>query len=105
MSGGSRSDVWLRDKGRCRVCGVKVIKSVKREPKRGEVHQLHGRTGDLRHETRGAVLCCLRCHERLTGKVNDRIFIVPTKTFAIQQGEFSDARFRLTFTDLHGRKV
>ena len=83
-----KTDVWTRDKGRCRQCGRKVVKGLARIPERGEVHHLHGREGDLRFESRCAMLACLSCHEKLTGKVNEKWIVVGT-----------------TFWMLHGQKV
>src|SRR5688572_26597012 len=63
-----KREVWTRDKNRCRCCGRKVQKILGRVPERGEVHHVHGRTGDLRFESKSALLLCLSCHERVTGK-------------------------------------
>lgn len=96
-----RADVWRRDKDRCRCCGRKVVKTLSRVPERGEVHHLHGRVGDLRFEVRAAILACLTCHEKLTGKVNEhRLVAIPSKTFTIRQGAFTDARHPVTFKRL-----
>ncbi len=86
--------VWNRDKYCCRCCARKVIKTVARVPERGEIHHVHGRVGALRFEVRAALLCCLSCHERVTGRVNQhRLIIVPSATFTIEQGTFTDATF------------
>ena len=78
----------------------KVIKSLARVPERGEVHHLHGRAGDLRFEPRAAVLVCLRCHERLTGRVNaHRLVVVSSQTFTIRQGTLTDATFPVQFKE------
>lgn len=92
-----KHDVWTRDDGHCRCCGRKVIKTLARVDERGEVHHIHGRTGDLRFEARAAVLVCCKCHERLTGRVNDRLGIMASKTFTTTQGTFMDARSTLRF--------
>lgn len=81
-----KREVWDRDKGMCRKCGRKVIKTVSRIPERGECHHVFGRTGDLRFESRGAMLVCCACHEQLTGRVNERwrVVSVPrSKTFSV----------------------
>lgn len=90
-------EVWTRDKNRCRCCGRKVQKILGRVPERGEVHHVHGRTGDLRFESKAALLLCLTCHERVTGRVNDKLVIVPTKFFEIRGEKYTDARFPVTF--------
>lgn len=89
--------VWRRDRNRCRCCGRKVQKVMGRVPERGEVHHCHGRTGDLRYEDRAAILCCLQCHEKLTGKVAYKLQAIASKTFATKQGTFTDAREPITF--------
>lgn len=75
-----RTEVWTRDKGHCRMCGRKVIKTMARVPERGEVHHLHGRIGILRFEAKSAVLTCCVCHEKLTGRVAERWVLEPTVT-------------------------
>ncbi len=92
-----RAEVWHRDKSKCRCCGRKVAKVLGRVPERGEVHHCHGRTGDLRFESKAALLACLTCHERLTGRVNDKLVIVPSKTFTLHGIEYTDARSPVTF--------
>lgn len=86
--------VWTRDKYLCRCCARRVIKTVARVPERGEVNHIHGRVGALRFEVRSALLLCLACHEKVTGRVNQhRLIIVPSQTFTIPQGTFTDATF------------
>ena len=93
-----KAEVWKRDKNRCRSCGRKVQKVMGRVPERGEVNHIHGRTGDLRFEVRAAILMCLQCHERFTGRVNERrLTIVASKTFTTRQGTFTDATYPVEF--------
>lgn len=95
-----KAEVWTRDKSHCRCCGRKVQKIVGRVPERGEVHHIHGRTGDLRFEARAAILLCLSCHEKVTGKVNQgRLVVVASKTFTMRQGTFTDAREPVKFQE------
>lgn len=95
-----RRQVWLRDKEHCRCCGRKVQKVLGRVPERGEVNHVHGRVGDLRFEVRAAILMCLKCHERFTGRVNaHRLQIIASKTFTIRQGTFCDATYPVTFKE------
>lgn len=95
-----RADVWERDGGHCRCCLRKVLKTIARVPEQGHVHHLHGRLGDLLHEVRAAILVCLQCHERLTGKVNaHRLTAIGSATFEIRQGIFTDARQPITFQE------
>lgn len=75
-----------------------MIKTISRVPERGEVNHIHGRRGDLRFEARAAILMCLECHEKFTGRVNEhRLQIIASKTFTTPQGTFTDARFPVTF--------
>lgn len=92
-----KREVWARDKNRCRCCGRKVQKIIGRVPERGEVHHVHGRVGDLRFESKCALLLCLTDHERVTGKVNDKLVIVPTKFVEIHGERYTDARAVVTF--------
>jgi 5-methylcytosine-specific restriction endonuclease McrA len=95
-----RNQVWARDLHHCRHCGREVKRILGRVPERGEVHHVHGRTGDLRFDVRAAVLLCMVCHERLSGKVNaHRLVIVAAKTFTIRQGTFTDATYPVTFKE------
>jgi len=87
-----RTAVRERDKHHCRCCGRKVRYTLTLCPERGEVHHCHGKRGDLRFEDRAALLLCKCCHERVTGRVNDRLLIVATKTFTIRGEQFTDAR-------------
>lgn len=92
-----KREVRERDRHQCRKCGRKVVQCVARIPERGEVHHVHGRRGDLRFETRAALLLCLSCHEQVTGRVNERWIILASKTFTIRQGEFTNASYPVSF--------
>lgn len=93
-----KAAVRKRDKDRCRNCERKVIYVMDRVPERGEVNHIHGRGGDLRFEVRAAILLCLKCHERFTGKVNEhRLTIIASQTFTTRQGTFTDATFPVKF--------
>jgi hypothetical protein len=56
-----------RDKGKCRVCGRKVIVTLKRIPKQATTHHIEGRANRaLRHDQRNGLTCCLEpCHDLL----------------------------------------
>lgn len=89
-----RAGVWRRDRNRCRCCGRKVEKMMNRLPERGEVHHLYGRLGDLRFEVKGAILTCLKCHERLTGRVSEKWITVcrtALATFTANGERYADA--------------
>lgn len=90
-------EVWTRDRYTCRCCRRKVHRALARIPMRGEVHHLHGRLGALRTESRCALLLCCACHERVTGRVNDRLTIEATQTFEVDGQTYTDARQPVIF--------
>lgn len=92
-----RREVIQRDGRICRCCGVAVVETRERLPQRLEVHHLHGKVGWLKFEARCACVLCLFCHARVTGKVNDRLAMVPTRTFRHEGREYADARHPLRF--------
>lgn len=94
-----RHEVWTRDKHRCRCCDRQVQQIIGRVPERGECHHIHGRSGDLRFESKTALLLCLTCHERVTGKVNDKLVIVQTKFVEIKGEKYTDARAKVMFRE------
>lgn len=99
-----KAEVWKRDRNRCRCCGRKVLKTMARVPERGDVHHVNKRGGPLRFESRGALLLCLQCHEKVTGRVNERWAIEPATNCvwwfcATSSGErYIDARKQVRFT-------
>lgn len=92
-----RKAVIDRDGKVCRCCGRKVIATMARVPERLEVHHIHGRRGDLRYEPLAALVLCLTCHEKVTGRVNEKVVIVATKTFVMREREYTDARAPVIF--------
>lgn len=92
-----RKTVRLRDKERCRRCGRKTKVQLPRDPLRCEVHHIHGRLGKLRHEDRCAICTCASCHEKLSGKVNERWRVIGTKFLEIDGQQRIDARAKVTF--------
>jgi hypothetical protein len=92
-----RKVVIARDGNICRCCGRKVIPTLSHVPERREVHHIHGRRGDLRHEPRAALILCCACHEKVSGAVNVKFVIMATKTFRIRNREYTDARHPLKF--------
>ena len=89
--------VWKRDKALCRCCGRKVIKTLARVAERGEVHHCHGRIGVFKFEDRASLLLCLTCHEKVTGRVNERLAIEPTATFLLDGFTVTDCRQPVRF--------
>jgi hypothetical protein len=67
-----RLDVWratlrTRADGRCQRCGVKTIRTLALNTKRGEGHHIVKRAEKaLRYDPRNGLHLCLRCHERIT---------------------------------------
>lgn len=61
-----RADVWKRDEGKCRLCGIKVKRILELRPDRGEVHHVRGRNvapAD-RYNVKAALLLCGSCHAK-----------------------------------------
>lgn len=58
--------VWKKYEGKCHVCGVKVMRSLERHSKRGEIHhrQTRGAHPEAKHELDNLVLLCALCHEK-----------------------------------------
>lgn len=81
-----------RDKGICRWCGRKTIKTLDRVPERREHHHVSGRVVvAIRWLVKNGLTLCCTCHERVTGRVNERFVIVPKKTFVVDGIAYADA--------------
>jgi hypothetical protein len=80
-----RKEVWKRDGGKCRWCGREVVKTIELINERGECHHVSGRVVKaIRWDRRnGILLCAGPCHERLTGKVNEKFLIHSKHTFQV----------------------
>ncbi len=74
-----------------------ALTSKERAALRGEAHHLYGRHKSVRYETRVGLHLCLRCHERVTGKVNDRLEIVGTVWFVKEGVKYINADYPVTF--------
>lgn len=86
-----RAAIWRRDAGKCRWCRRHVAKTIELVAERGECHHIVGRANpDTRWEPRNGVLLCLSCHERITGKVNEKHIVVAAETYAIEGVEYPD---------------
>lgn len=85
-----KREVYTRDKGRCRCCDRPVKRTIENISERAERHHLHGRIGVLRYLARAAILVCRDCHRRLTGEVNDKLVVVPTKYFTVKGQRLMD---------------
>lgn len=92
-----RRDIFRLDKGICRCCLRKVERKLDRVADRAEVHHVHGRVGVLRWLLKAALLLCATCHEKVTGKVNERLEVVGTKFFRLARKRLINAREKVTF--------
>lgn len=90
--------IWKRDGGKCRWCHRKVVKALALIPERGECHHAVPRENRVtRFDPRAALLLCASCHERLTGKVNERFVLVASKTFTVDGVSYPDASKAVRF--------
>ncbi len=89
--------VRTRDKLHCRMCKRKVVVQLARAAKRAECHHLYGRRGAFRYDDRFAICTCATCHERLTGKVNEKYIPVGTAFLEVDGKHLIDARAPMTF--------
>lgn len=93
-----RAEVRDRDEGKCRCCGVKTVKTLALHPRRGEAHHTAGRNDQaVRYDTRAGLHTCLKCHERITGTVNDRLELVGTVWFTKAGQRYLNCDYPVTF--------
>lgn len=86
-----------RDGKFCRCCQRKVVVQLERAANRAENHHLHGRRGDFRFDDRFALQVCMACHEKLTGRVNEKWRAIGTVFIEIKGQPCIDARAVVTF--------
>jgi hypothetical protein len=95
---GWKREIWTRDGGKCRWCKRKVVKTLELLPNRGECHHLEPRENRVtRWDRRNGLLTCCSCHERLTGKVNERHVLIPTKFFVVDGVSYGNADYAVRF--------
>ena len=94
--------VRYRDRERCRVCGVKTVRTIALDPKRGEAHHIVSRTNPVtRYDVRNGLHVCLRHHQQLT---RHRLFVSGTSDQRFTAGKgitakrYLDANQALVFT-------
>lgn len=93
-----KAAVCKRDYNICRCCGRQTIVTIELDPKRREVHHIHGRGKGLRYEVRAALVLCLECHDRATGTLGKaRLFVVATRAFALNGKKFTDTNYPVSF--------
>lgn len=89
-----RDQVVDRDEHKCRCCGVKVVRTLALHPRRAECNHVAGRDDKaVRYDTRNGILLCLKCHQRVTGLVNDKVTIVGTVFFTKGGTRYINADF------------
>lgn len=80
-----RDEVIDRDEHKCRCCGCRVIRTLALNARRFEAHHIAGRDDKaVRTDTRNGLTLCRKCHERVTGLVNDKLTIVGTVWFTVK---------------------
>lgn len=90
-----KADVWARDKGKCRKTGIKLLKTLRLDPKRGERHHIAGRADRrVRWDPRAAILVSLEVHQQLT---QHKLRIVGTKFFEVDGKRYIDATYPVLF--------
>lgn len=73
-----------RDGDVCRWCERKVVDCLDRLPERREHHHVSGRVVvAIRWDKRNGLQLCGDCHDRVTGKVNEKFLIHSRHTFAV----------------------
>lgn len=93
-----RKAVWKRDEGKCRWCKRKVAKTIELVAERGECHHVVGRANEAtRWEPRNGMLLCKTCHERITGKVNEKHVVVASKFYTLDGVQYPDASKSVQF--------
>jgi hypothetical protein len=62
-----RKAVAFRDRGRCRVCGIRTVVTLELVKHRREIHHLRSRTDPVvRHDPRNGITTCKVHHDQLT---------------------------------------
>lgn len=81
-----------RDGDTCRWCERKVIDCLDRLPERREHHHVSGRVVvAIRWDKRNGLQLCGDCHDRVTGKVNERFLIHSRHTFTVDGIKYINA--------------
>lgn len=93
-----RSKVFQRDAYRCRWCQGHVMRSVGLTAYQAQAHHLAPRAiKSVRYDVRNGLTLDANCHERLTGKVNEKWIVVGTKFFTVGRQRFIDGDHPVTF--------
>jgi predicted restriction endonuclease len=71
-----RRAVSARDRGRCRVCGIRTLATLELVPNRREIHHVVSRTNPLiRYDVRNGLTVCKTHHDQLT---RHQLFVIGT---------------------------
>lgn len=91
--------VRKRDEHRCRWCRRRVKTTLELLPDRAECHHVAGRFPlVIRWDVRNGILFCRTCHERVTGKVNERHIVIYSKFYEVEdEGVFPDGGGAVAF--------
>lgn len=87
------------DDNHCRWCKRRVKVTIELLPERAECHHVAGRFPvAIRWDVRNGILLCNTCHERVTGKVNEKHIIVCLTFYEIEdEGVFPNGRGAVEF--------
>lgn len=96
-----RAKVRHRDEMECRHCHKDVVRTMNTQPNQAHVHHIYGRLGVFRYADEHALLLCRKCHERVTGAVNAKLFILQLAADMLKVGEkwLIDARKPVQFKE------
>lgn len=78
-----------RDEYHCRWCRRRVVVTIELVPDRAECHHLIRRDVEaVRWDVRNGLLLCLACHQRVTGKVQEKFLVVATVLYVLDEVEY-----------------
>lgn len=93
-----RNKVFRLDKLICRCCGTKVRRVIDLVSDRAEAHHIKGREHKpTRYDVRNGLCVCKRCHDRITGAVNDKLKIIASKWFTLHGTRYINGRKPVRF--------
>lgn len=63
-----KAAAWTKAKGKCERCGVRCLKTLALDARRGEVHHKKPRSTSpaLKYDVNNSELVCRSCHEKIT---------------------------------------
>jgi hypothetical protein len=97
-----RAAVWLRDKGKDRHTGKKVLKTIALDVNRGECHHVEPRENEAtRYDRRNGVLLSYANHELVE---RNQLRIVGTKFFVLNGRRYIDCDYPVKFIPTQNRR-